>query len=105
MSNGLAFDCRVDAVNPKTKGIQKIPFEVDKKKDFDFKTFEYRCSVTTESVGKKDFKKINLVCMIPETKIVAMTSGILSLEHPSAPNIFLRDRNGNAMNLIVARLK
>lgn len=103
--NGHSFECRVDVVNPKTKEIQKIPFEVSKKKDFGFKTFEYLCSVTTESVKKRDLKKINLLCMIPKTKIIARTSGILSLEHPSAPNLYLRDRKGRDRNLILACLK
>lgn len=105
MVNGHSFQCRVDVVNPKTKDIQKVPFQVGKKKDFGFKTFEYLCSVTTESVKGKTFKKINLLCTIPKTKIIAMTSGVLSLEHPSAPNLFLRDRNGNDRNLILVCLK
>jgi hypothetical protein len=29
MLKGFAFECRVDVVNPKTKDIQKVPFEVE----------------------------------------------------------------------------
>lgn len=105
MAKSFAFECRVDIVNPKTKKIQKVPFEIGKKKDFGFKTSEYRCSVTTETIPNKDFKKLNLTCVIPGTKIIAMTSGLLGIKYPSAPNLFLRDRNGNDRNLILVCLK
>ncbi len=99
--NNFAYNCEVVVLNPKNQKTQKVPFKLGEKKDFGFKNHEYQCAVTTSETSQKNIKSINLACIIPNTKLVTMTSGIVGLDYPVPANLYLQDRKGNERKLIM----
>jgi hypothetical protein len=101
-SKAFGYQCEIIATNPKNNESQRIPVEIGKENKLEVKDNEYQCTVMSEVLKQREVTKINLTCIIPDTKLLSSTSAIIGLDFPSPANLNIRDRNASEVNFILA---